>query len=75
MFYKDNEKHHKPHIHAIYSDYETVFDLEGNILNGKFPNKQRKMVEAWILIHETELKLLWKTINEENIFFKIEPLK
>ena len=25
-------KHHIPHIHCIYGDYEIVLDLDGNIL-------------------------------------------
>ena len=75
MFFQDNEKHHTPHIHAIYSEYEASFDLKGNIIRGEFPNKQKKIVEAWILIHEQELCLLWKTINEDNGFFTIEPLR
>lgn len=75
MFFSDNEKHHTPHIHAIYGEYEASFDLHANLINGKIPNKQRKYVEAWIMIHEYELNLLWKTIQENNSFFTIEPLK
>ena len=33
------------------------------------------MVEAWILIHEIELKALWKEIKNNGNYFKIEPLK
>lgn len=75
MFFKDNDKHHKEHIHVEYSEYEATFDFEGNILIGELPKKQRKLVEAWILIHKEELKALWKIINEEGEFFKIDPLR
>ena len=75
MFFNDNEKHHKPHIHAIYGEYEATFDLKANMLQGIFPKKQKKYVEAWILIHEYELQLLWETIQKDNAFFTIEPLK
>ena len=35
----------------------------------------KKIVEACKLLHEQELYLLWKTINEDNGFFTIEPLR
>jgi len=50
MYYKDINKHKSPHIHAFYGDCEAVFDLEhGKILDGKFPSKETKYVETWIL--------------------------
>ena len=64
MFFNDKEKHHLEHIH-----------VNGNILAGNLPKKQKCMVEAWIEIHNEELKALWRTINEDNEYFKIEPLK
>ncbi|MCI8362496.1 MAG: DUF4160 domain-containing protein [Clostridia bacterium] len=37
MYYKDNIKHSKPHIHAFYNEYIATFDLEGNIIEDKIP--------------------------------------
>lgn len=51
MFFNENSKHHKEHIHVRYNEYEIVYDFYGNILEGNLPNKQKKLVEAWILIH------------------------
>jgi len=34
-----------------------------------------KLVVAWIEIHKEELKADWKLLEEEEQFFKIEPLK
>jgi len=34
-----------------------------------------KLVVAWIEIHKEELKADWKLLEEEERFFKIEPLK
>ena len=31
-------KHHKPHIHAIYGDYELVIALDGEVLEGEMPS-------------------------------------
>ncbi len=75
MFFNDNERHHTPHIHAVYGEYEASIDFNANILQGSLPVKQRKIVEAWIVIHKSELELLWKAINNGNTFFTIEPLK
>lgn len=75
MFFNDMGKHHLKHIHIEYAEYTATFDFNGNILTGELPKKQRSMVEAWIAIHQEELEALWKTINQDNEFFKIEPLK
>ena len=68
-------KHNKPHIHAIYGDYEIVLTLDGEKLEGDFPKKQRKLLEAWVALHEDELKANWKLLNDGEGYFKIEPLK
>lgn len=75
MFFDENTKHHKEHIHVRYNEYEIVYDLNGNILEGNLPNKQKKLVEAWILIHKEDLQSLWKFMQEKGEMFKIEPLK
>lgn len=75
IFFNDKDKHHTQHVHIEYGDYEASFDFNGNIIVGNLPTKQKKMVEAWILIHQDELKALWKIINETGEYFKIDPLK
>lgn len=72
MYYDD---HNPPHIHAIYNDTEAVYELDGNIIEGKLPNKQRKLVEAWISIHEEELRANWELAKSGEQLFRIEPLK
>ena len=75
MYYKENERHKLPHIHAEYGEFVAVFDLDANQLKGNFPNKQRKMVEAWILIHQEELNTLWNIMKQGKGIFRISPLK
>lgn len=75
MFCEKDEKHNLRHIHIRYNEHKAVYDLEGNCLEGKLPGKQRKLAEAWILIHKEELCLLWDCIQNEGEYFKIEPLK
>lgn len=75
IYFKEGERHHKEHIHINYNEYEAIYDMQGIMIRGNLPKKQRKMVEAWITIHEIELIALWKEINESGEYFKIEPLK
>lgn len=67
-------KHNKPHIHALYGDDEIVVGIDGEVLEGKFPNKQMKLLLAWMAIHEDELKANWKLLCNGEKFFKIDPL-
>lgn len=75
MYFKDNEKHKIPHLHANYNEYTAIFDLNGNIIDGKIPNSQKKIVQAWIEIHNRELNNLWDLLVEGKNGFKITPLK
>ena len=68
-------KHNKPHIHAIYGDDEIVISLDGEVLEGFIPNRQRKMLEGWMAIHEDELYEAWNQAVRNIPFSKIEPLK
>jgi hypothetical protein len=68
-------KHNKPHIHALYGDYEAVVTIEGEVLEGEFPNKQMKLLLAWIAIHEDELRANWELLSNGEGYFKIEPLR
>ncbi len=41
MYFFDNRKHHSPHIHAHYGEYEAVVAIDdGEILTGDFPIKK-----------------------------------
>lgn len=68
-------KHNKPHIHALYGEEEIVVSVTGEILEGTFPNKQLKLLIAWIAIHEDELRANWDLVSNGEGYFKIEPLR
>lgn len=68
-------RHNKPHIHALYGDEEIVVSIEGEVLEGAFPNKQLRLLLAWITIHEDELKANWDLLSNGEEYFKIEPLR
>lgn len=76
MYFFDNKKHHKPHVHAEYGEYAAVLSIEdGELLDGRLPNKKLKMVQAWIAIHEDELMANWKLAIEGKDLFRIDPLR
>lgn len=76
MYFFDNKKHYKPHVHAEYAGHEIAISIEdGEILVGSFPKKQLKMLQAWVAIHEEELMADWKLAIEGQELFRIEPLR
>lgn len=75
MFFHDTAKHHLPHIHVQYTEYRAAFDLNGNMLSGDMPSKQKKLIEAWIEMRKEDLTTLWNILQKGNNGFSIEPLK
>lgn len=70
MFYRDNEKHHMPHIHADYQGQVAVYSiLDGSILAGELPLAKHKLVVAWIEIHRENLLADWElAVNGQKPF-------
>lgn len=68
-------RHNKSHIHAIYGNEEVVVGIDGEVLEGKLPNKQMKLLLAWMAIHEEELNANWQLLSHGDDCFKIEPLR
>ncbi|MFH1258362.1 MAG: DUF4160 domain-containing protein [Elusimicrobiota bacterium] len=59
-----------------YGEFKASIDIEtAEILDGKLPNRQLRLVQAWIEIHKDELLADWALAVEGNRPFKIEPLK
>ena len=76
MYCFDNKKHKKPHIHVKYAEHNaSIYIPDGDLLDGKLPPKQLKILRAWVAIHEDELMADWElAINGESPY-KIEPLR
>ncbi|WP_275563901.1 DUF4160 domain-containing protein [Otoolea muris] len=49
--------------------------MDGEVLEGSFPNKQLKLLLAWAAIHEDELRANWELLSNGDGYFKIEPLR
>lgn len=76
MFFRDNRRHHLPHIHVRYQGEEAVVSIEdGAILDGTLPPKQLKMVQAWVEIHKEELFVDWELAVSGEAPFRIAPLQ
>lgn len=69
-----HNKHHKPHIHAFYGDYEAVVAVDGDLLAGSIPAKQLKIIIGWLAIHEEEVYKAWNNAVRGEHFDKINPL-
>ena len=76
MYYFDNKKHHRPHIHVKYQDEEVIVSIpDGTVLEGKLRSSKLKLVLAWIEIHQDELMANWELAVSGEQVFKIDPLK
>lgn len=74
--YKEIGGHHnEPHIHIKYNEYEMSMTLDGKILDGNIPNKQKKIIEAWRVVHEDELRASWYAYNKDGEIVKIKGLE
>ena len=67
--------HHKPHIHAKYGEYEISITIDGEKINGNMPNKQLKLIEAWLAIHRDEILASWYAYNNDGEIIKIKGLE
>ena len=48
---------------------------DGSVLDGSFPPKQLKLVQAWIEIHKDELMVDWELAVNGEEPFRIAPLQ
>ena len=51
----NNGEHNPPHFHATYQGYNTVFNTDGELIDGKMSKKQLKLISAWAKLHKDEL--------------------
>ena len=76
IMFEDNDRHNLPHIHVRFSgDKASIAIDDGRILAGSIPQKQLKMVQAWIEIHKDELYADWELAAIGEQPFCIAPLQ
>lgn len=71
----NNGEHNPPHFHASYQGHNATFDMDGELIEGSMPNKQKKLIAAWAELHRDELIANWELAMEEQPLYKIDPLK
>ena len=76
MYYFDNKKHSKPHMHAEFGEHQATISIEdGELLGGNLPKAKMKLVQAWIEIHREDLLANWSLAVAGEPVFRIDPLK
>lgn len=72
VMYFRNKEHNPPHIHAVMQDYAAPFLIEtGEIMDGEFPPKAKRMVKEFIMKYQIELEDMWKSER----YVKLPPLE
>ena len=75
MYAELGAPHHLPHFHAYYQGQQAVFGIDPvMMIEGDFPLRQRRLVEAWAEIHQLALLNDWSLLQQGLPPVKIEPL-
>lgn len=76
MFVEPSERHHVAHFHAYYQEQTAVFSIGGvELLAGSIPQRQRRLVEAWVELHQEELLADWELLRQGRRPAPIAPLQ
>lgn len=76
MFAEAASPHHVPHFHAYYQDAVGIFGIDPvELIAGSLPTRQRRLVEAWAELRQTQLRADWQRLQEGRKPLPIEPLK
>lgn len=76
MFVEVGESHHIPHFHAYYQEDIAVFSIDPiELISGRLPRRQQRLVEAWAELHQAELLADWQRLQAGRSPLPIEPLK
>lgn len=59
MYFSQSE-HGVPHFHAIYGEYNAVFDIQTlEMLEGDLPARAQRLVREWSAQYQQELLWMW----------------
>ena len=74
--YLGKKEHAPAHFHAYYQDLHATFDLDNfNLIEGEMPIRQLRLIQAWAELHKEELAADWELAKNDDLPYKIEPLK
>jgi hypothetical protein len=59
MYFRE---HGVPHFHAIYAEYNGVFDIGTlEMIEGDLPRRAQRLVREWAEQYQVELAAMWET--------------
>lgn len=59
MYFSQSE-HGIPHFHAVYGEYNAVFDIQTlEMLEGDLPVRAQRLVKEWSTQYQQELLRMW----------------
>ena len=63
MYYVD---HNPPHFHAMYGEYEAVFQLDPlELLRGQLPPRARNLVIEWATHNRSAIEDAWQSVQAQ----------
>lgn len=76
LYAEPTAPHFEPHFHAYYQNHAVVYGIAAIVpMGGAFPDRQRRLVEAWAELHQGELMEAWERLQSGQLPFPIAPLK
>jgi Domain of unknown function (DUF4160) len=64
LYFQD---HGTPHFHAVYSEYNAVFDIETlEMMEGDLPGRAQKLVREWAERYQSDLLVMWELRNSSS---------
>ena len=76
MFAEAAVRHHVPRLHMYYQDSVAVYAIAPvELLEGTLPPRQKRLVEAWVELHQDELMSDWNALQAGRKPTPIAPLR
>ena len=75
MYIEVGGRHHRPHFHVRYQQFNAVFAIDRiELIGGYLPGSQRRLVEEWAAVYKSELLDNWQSLQTERPPKGIRPL-
>ena len=59
MYFRE---HGKGHFHAIYGEYNGVFDIETlEMIEGDLPRRAQRLIKEWAKPYQADLQTMWES--------------
>lgn len=72
--YFDTAQHHKPHVHVEYNGARAAVGVDGELLAGALPDRQMRILDGWLALHEEEVYAAWNLAVQGKEFKKIDAV-